>query len=191
MNPIIILIFLLALPVATGKDIITIEKNYSVAENLNNQLAWKVDGDVFKFEQTDGGCQLKNSKGEVLRNWDAPLVVSGAVMSENGKALLVRIMTSTGFYHGITRFVLNDKIWKIDEVISSEHPDMKIRDRWVQELGAVADDGITAILNVGEADSDRSPSRHGYRMFYGWQTWDLSNTKLLGRGLKMSNGKKD
>lgn len=165
-------------------------RDYSVKTNLKDQLSWKLGSSTFNFSQDGTTCELKNEKGKLIYTWKEPLQVAGAVASENGSALLVRVMTATGFYHGITRFVLVDGEWKVDEVMLDKHPDIAIRDRWVQELGAVADDGNTAILHVGEADSDRTPERKGFRMFYTWQTWDLSKTKRLGVGLKMSNAKK-
>ncbi len=187
------LVALLCLSLAAavlGKDIVVGGREYSVATNLNNQLEWKLTGTTFQFVQDDGKCEIKNDRGKLIHTWDSPLQVSGAVASENGTALLVRVMTAKGFYHGITRFILTDGTWKVDEVMLSDHPDMAIRDRWIDELGAVADDGATAILHVGEADSDRTPGRKGFRMFYSWQTWDLNKTKRLGVGLKMSNAKK-
>lgn len=59
----------------------------------------------------------------------------------------------------------------------------------------VQDEGKCEIKNdrgklIREADSDRTPERRGYRMFYSWQTWDLNKMKRLGVGLKMSNAKK-
>ena len=50
------------------------------------------------------------------------------------------------------------------------HPNMDIRDRWIEEPGAVADDGATASFYLDEADSGRIPQRKGFRMFYSWQT---------------------
>ena len=190
MKSLIIVLSLFALPAVSGKDITVKARDYSVATNLKDQLTWEMKGNVLRFLQNEGKCELKNGKGDVLHTWETPLEVSGAVASENGTALLVRVMTAKGFYHGITRFVLKNGTWDIDEVMLGKHPDMKVRDRWINELGAVADDGATAILHVGEADSDRSPQRQAFRMFYNWQTWDLMNTKKLGSGLKMSNAKK-
>jgi len=166
-------------------------RNYSVKTNLKDQLSWKLDSSTFDFSQDGTTCELKNGKGKLIYTWKEPLQVAGAVASENGTTLLVRVMTATGFYHGITRFVLVKGAWKMDEVMLDNHPDMAIRDRWVEELGAVADDGNTAIFHIGEADSDRTPEREGFRMFYTWQTWELNKTEMLGIGLKMSNGKRD
>ncbi|MFT6180114.1 MAG: hypothetical protein ACJAQT_000815 [Akkermansiaceae bacterium] len=50
------------------------------------------------------------------------------------------------------------------------HPNMDICDRWIEEPGAVADDGATASFHLDEADSGRIPQRKGFRMFYSWQT---------------------
>jgi len=191
MKLLITAIILLATPVMNGKGITIARHEYSVATNLGDKLTWKLAGGMLTFEQDGATCKLKNEAGEVIHLWDEKFEVSGAVSSENGTALLVCIMTSKGFYHGITRFVFKDAKWKTDEVMLHEHPNMKIRDRWVHELGAVSDDGATAILHIGEADSDRSPQRTGFRMFYGWQTWDLDKTEKIGTGLKMCNGQMD
>jgi hypothetical protein len=183
-------LLLLASPVVKGQDVTVRPHEYSVTANLKDQMTWTMEGDTLAFEQKDSTCLLRKKGGDVLYTWKTPLEVSGAVSSEEGKALLVVVMTSKGFYHGITRFVRRDGAWKIDEVMLGEHANLKIRDRWVRELGAVSDDGATAIFHIGEADSDLSPQRKGFRMFYGWQTWNLDKTEKIGTGLKMCNGKK-
>ena len=183
------LALLIAVPLL-AKDIVVSEREYSVATNLKDQLKWKLAGATFEFVQNGETCDLKSQDGVVIHSWGTSLEVSGAVASEKGTALLVRVMTAKGFYHGITRLRLKNGGWVVDEVMLDKHPAIKIRDRWVRELGAVSDDGSEAIVHVGAADSDRTPERQGFRMFYGWETWDLNATKKLGSGLKMSNGKK-
>ena len=187
MNPIAVAFCIFTTANVIAKDVAVGGLEYSVATNLNDQLKWKLSGTTFEFAQGKGKCELKNDRDELIYTWEEPLRVSGAVASENGTALLVRVMTAKGIYHGITRFVLADGAWAVEEVMQEDDPVMAIRDRWSNELGAVADDGATAILHVGEADSDRTPERKGFQMFYSWQTWDLSKTKRLGVGLKMSN----
>lgn len=189
MKTIVPLLFLFMATALPGKDIVISESDYSVATNLHNQLQWKLAGSTFEFVQDGGKCELKNDRGEVVHTWGESFEVSGAVASEKGTALLVRVMTK-GFYHGITRLLLKNGNWQVDEVMLGKHPDVVIRDRWIRELGAVSDDGSEAILHVGAADSDRTPERQSFNMFYGWETWDLNGTKKLGSGLKMCNAKK-
>lgn len=35
--------------------------------------------------------------------------------------------------HGIARLILKEGNWSIDEVVLGDHPDMKVRDRWINE----------------------------------------------------------
>ena len=167
------------------------ERNYSLETNLKDKLKWEMADGTLRFVQSESGAYIRKENGEILHEWKSPLEVCGAVASENKTALLVRIMNDGGYYVEITRFVLEDKKWEVDSVMVGKHPKLKIRDRWVRELGAVSDDGSIAILHVGESDSDRSEERTSYKMFYGWQTWELNQSIMLGVGLKICNGNRD
>ena len=158
---------------------------------LASELVWEMNENTLTFGQGETGSYIQNENREILYTWEDPLEVSGAIASENGTALLVRIMDSGGYYRGATRFILADGNWQVDEVMQKDHPSIDIRNRWIKEIGAISDDGSIAILHIGEADSDKSKTRTSYRMFYGWQTWDLTQTERLGTGLTICNGRKD
>jgi len=165
--------------------------SYSLSTNLKDKLVWEMNENTLTFGQGETGSYIQNENREILYTWEDPLEVSGAIASENGTALLVRIMDSGGYYRGATRFILADGNWQVDEVMQKDHPSIDIRNRWIKEIGAISDDGSIAILHIGEADSDKSKTRTSYRMFYGWQTWDLTQTERLGTGLTICNGRKD
>jgi hypothetical protein len=156
---------------------------YSVARGLQNVLTWEMKGATLTFEQDGEDCHLK-SGADVVHSWKKPLQVHGVVRSETGTALLVLVRRGIGRYHSLTRIVLGDGGWRTDDVLLATHQSIKIRGRMVRELGAVADDGKTAILFVGEADRDIEPETPGYNMRYSWQTWNLDETEKIGTGLK-------
>ncbi len=58
--------------------------------------------------------------------------------------------------------------------------------RSVSEVGAVSDDGGTALLKLGVASQEKAP----YTMDYVWQTWDLNTPEVIGTGLKLEHGKR-
>lgn len=173
-----------------GGEVSISPHQYLLKENLKDKLKWTMSTGTLEFTQDGETCELKDEVGKVIYRWEAPLEVSGVIASEKGTALLVQVMTNKGVYHGLTRFVLEGKTWRVSQVMLNNHPLIEIRDRWVSELGALSDDGGSAILRVGTADSDKSPERKGYRMFYEWETWDLGETKMIGSGLKMCNANK-
>ena len=58
--------------------------------------------------------------------------------------------------------------------------------RGVSELGAVSDDGKTALLKYAAANRESAP----YTMDRVWQTWDLEARQVLGTGLKLEHGQR-
>ncbi|MFC0020107.1 hypothetical protein AAFN60_02970 [Roseibacillus persicicus] len=191
MRSLLLIIALATSMLANESEVTVAPHSYSVKDNLKDKLSWKLKGTTFTFVQEDDRCKIVDSDGSGIFGWKAPYEVADVVTSEDKTVMLVKIMTAKGFYSGITRFRLTDNGWEKDVVMLGKHPDMKIRDRWVSDLGAVANDGKTALLEVGASDTDRSPERTSYRMFYYWETWDLEETRKIGTGLTMANSKKD
>ncbi len=56
---------------------------------------------------------------------------------------------------------------------------------WVAELGALSNDGKTALLKMADM-----PLGNG-KVDYTWQTWELEPPKRLGIGLTIANGARE
>jgi hypothetical protein len=76
--------------------------------------------------------------------------------------------------------------WRVNRILEHALPPMNELHRFISELGAVADDGKTALLKFGAANQESTP----YTMDYVWQTWDLETPRRIGTGLKLEHGKR-
>ena len=179
-----VLLELLLLPSALcGKNGLPEIRSYSVFHSLKGNVSWNMKGATLTFVQEGESCYLRNGE-KVLYSWLTPLEVSGAVCSEKGTVLLVLVFNSGGQYHGITRITLNDGKWTTDEVVLKTHQNIKMQNLlFVRELGAVANDGKTALLNVGEPPRDPKFLPSGYPVLFSWQTWNLDENKQIAKGL--------
>lgn len=122
----------------------------------------------------------------------------GSIVSKGGSCLLLLVSISRptkpssairgawdhGYLLRITK--TSDGRFRAKKVMDRAKPFMSQRHRGVSELGAVSDDGSSALIKFSEADADEAP----YRMSYAWQTWDLDTPKKLSDGLTLDNAKK-
>ena len=165
----------------------------SVAEQPSWTLA---DDKTVNLHSAAGAMQLVDGGGSVVFAFPAAHEVRGAVLSEGHRCLLLLVDIERvaegkpGFrpydYGYLLRVRSDATGLKVSRVLERGIPPMNELHRWVSELGAVSDDGSTALLKFGAANRDKAP----YTMDYVWQTWDLDTPKVLGTGLTLQHGKR-
>ena len=165
----------------------------SAAEQPNWTLG---GGKTLRVNEAAGAKQLVDSSGSVVFAFPAAHEVRGAVISEGRTCLLLlvqieRVSESRPDFHPydygyLLRVRFEPTGLKVSRVLERGVPPMNELHRFVSELGAVADDGSTALLKFGAANHEKAP----YTMDYVWQTWDLDTPKILGTGLTLQHGKR-
>jgi len=141
-------------------------------------LSLKMDGESTIF--------LLNADQEAFR-LNAPEYVAEAVLSEDGKTLVLVVMKSSGFgsdFATLLRVQPDGNNVKVGRMLESGQKLFDGRRWWLSELGAVSNNGarILAKFGVDALESNR--------MVYRWYTVELAPCKILSEGLTIENGKK-
>lgn len=158
---------------------------------------WMIGGTALRIDTTTETPRLLDATGKVLHSFGASERIKDHATSKAGTCLLLRVMvqraTKSGskmsaFDYGYLLRLVSDSSGRIrvSRVLERSSPPMSLLHRWISELGAVADDGTTALLKFGEADREEA----SYTMTYSWQKWDLSAPKVLSTGLQLDDAKK-
>jgi hypothetical protein len=163
---------------------------------LADETEWKL-GSVTLRAPFDGGSRvLVTPDGTKLHEFEGFENVYSSVISKGGSCLLLLVTISYPAHRGMPiqrsyGYLLriskgSDVRLTAKKVMDRATPFMSKRHRRVSELGAVSDDGTTALLQFSVADADEAP----YTMPHVWQTWELDTPKMLSEGLTMDNAKK-
>lgn len=129
---------------------------------------------------------LLNGDQETFR-LNAPEYVQAAVLSEDGKTLVLVVMKSTGSgsdFSALLRVQPDGKNLKVGRVLESGQKLFDGRRWWLSELGAVSNDRARILAKFG-VDAPESN-----RMAYRWHTVDLAHCRILSEGLTMENARK-
>jgi hypothetical protein len=164
---------------------------------LADQPTWTLaSGKTLRMETSNETKKLVDNSDSVLAPFTAAEQVQGAVLSEGRTCILLLVFVERlsersadrrGFDYGYLLRVTSDASgWHVTRHLDQAAPPMNELHRFVSELGAVSDDGKTALLKFGAANREHTP----YTMDYVWQTWDLDAPKLLGTGLRLEHAKR-
>lgn len=111
-----------------------------------------------------------------------PEVITQIIASENKRALLVLVSRkiSGGFKydHVIAVRQLSNRSLIFEKRLEAGTGPI-VHGRWVVELGAISDDGETALFKMAEPSSAVAP----YTVGKVWETWHLPSSALLKSGL--------
>ncbi len=141
-------------------------------------LSLKMDGDSTVF--------LQNSDHEVYR-LNAPEYIAEALLSEDGKSLIFRVMKTRGFgadFATLLRVQAVASEMKCSRVLEDKQTLFEGRRWWLSELGAVSNDGETLLGKFGVSGLSNTS-----RISYIWYTLEVSTGKILSEGLSMANSK--
>lgn len=157
--------------------------------NLGGELSRRFGDEMIQFERDDKGVRLVAPRGREVYRVDAPLWLEQAVSSENHRVLLL-LLTRTDVHallrhYGIVRLRLDSQ--NRLEVAEFMRASAETREPWVQDLGAVSDDGQIALLRLSRPHRVSSDQTI---YFYDWQTWDIERPMKIGDGLAVSHGKR-
>lgn len=161
------------------------------------QSTWTLEGNqTLRIDASGEPKKLVDASGAVLAEFSTADVVNGSVLSEHHKCLVLlvdverlserRPNTRYFDYGYLLRVTSGSAGWHVTRILDHSLPPMGELHRTVSELGAVSDDGRTALVKFGIANCEQAP----YTMLYGWQTWDLETPKVLGTGLRIENGQR-
>lgn len=148
----------------------------------------KLAGHTLSFPRTQDGTSITDGTGKVIYTTTDGKRVQEMLVCTNGTWALLAVWRyegAGGWYDHLLRLhvtpsgIVFEKLWSDGEEL------MPGRRWWISELGALSDDGKTALLKMADM-----PVGNG-TVTYGWQTWDLSPAKRLGIGLTISNGARD
>lgn len=150
-------------------------------DHLEGPARWEFGQKVVLYLRMWGESTtfLLNGGQEVFR-LSAPEFVKAAVLSEDGKTLVLVVMKSTGSgsaFAALLRVQPDGNDVKIDRVLESEQK--LFNGRWLlSELGAVSNDGARILAKFLVDGRDR------------WHTVDLAHSRILSEGLTLENAKK-
>jgi hypothetical protein len=173
------------------------EEKTSRAWRRRVETEWKMaDGQVIKIG--DEGGKIELAGGRVLATLKAFESVHQVIQSESKKALLLLIMKRRpdsesvlpyggSSFHNAALIVVRPKEKSGKETLEAcrvltektlATPEISC---WASELGVVDDEGRLALIKVA-----RHPNtKQGYRVEYGWETWDLNSEKMVSKGLHL------
>ena len=156
-------------------------------DHLEGPSRWQFGQTGVLFLRMWGGSTIFELNGdqEAFR-LNPPEYVQAAVLSEDGKTLVLVVMKSTGSgsdFAALLRIQPDGNHVKIGRVLEAGQQLFGGR-WWLSELGAVSNDGsrILAKFVVGGSASNR--------MVHRWHTVDLTHRRILSEGLTMENAKK-
>ena len=171
---------------------------FSCTVAFGDQTEWTLGSVTLRAAPTGTSRPLTTHDGTKLHEFAERDDVRGSIVSKAGSCLLLLVSISRptkpgsairgawdyGYLLRITK--TSDGRLTAKKVMDRATPFMTQRQRGVSELGAVSDDGSSALIKFSEADADEAP----YRMSYAWQTWELDTPKKLADGLTLDNAKK-
>ena len=157
-------------------------------DHLEGPARWQFGGKAVLSLRMWGGSTifLLNDDQESFR-LNAPEYVQAAVLSEDGKTLVLVVMKSSGFgsdFAALLRVQPDGNHVKVARVLESGQKLFDGRRWWLSELGAVSNDGAKILAKFGIDVPD------SHRMVYRWHTVELAPCRILGEGLTIENGKK-
>jgi len=164
---------------------------------IAEQPTWIMDaGKTLRLDTSTEPKRLLDSSDSVVVEFPVAEDVRGAVVSERHTCLLLLVSIERlserrpdrrSFDYGyLVRISSGPGGWRVTRLLDHAAPPMNELHRTVSELGAVSDDGKTALLKYAEANRQKAP----YTMDYVWQTWDLEAPKVIGTGLRLEHGKR-
>lgn len=141
------------------------------------------DGRVLNVKYQPHEATRFIERDTVLHELAYPLVVTQIIASENKHALLIlvsRSLPSGGFKydHVLTVRELADHSLAFEKRLEAGAGPI-VQGRWIVELGALSDDGETALIKMAEPSNAVAP----YDVGKVWETWHLPSNKLLRSGL--------
>ena len=146
--------------------------------------AWTfADGRVLNIKYQPREATRLSERNAVLYEIAYPQVVTQIIASENKHALLIlvsRSLPSGGFNYDhviCVRQLPNDSFAFEKRLEARSGP--ITRGRWIVELGALSDDGETALIKMAEPSDAVAP----YSVGKVWETWHLPDSTLLRSGL--------
>ena len=148
----------------------------------------KLAGHTLSFPRTKDGTSITDEAGKVIYTTTGGRQVHETLVSASGAWALLgvwRYEGAGGWYDHLLRLhvtpsgLVFEKLWPDGEEL------LPGRRWWMSELGALSDDGKTALLKMAD-----TPIGNG-TVAYGWQTWELTPAKRIGIGLTISNGARD
>jgi hypothetical protein len=167
-----------------------IQSQDELFDNLGGETSRRLGDDLIQFERNDIGVRLVAPGGREVYRIDAPLWLEEAISSENHRVLLL-LLTRTDVHallrhYGIVRLRLDSQnrleVAEFMRAVSFEN-----RKLWVEDIGAVSNDGQIALLRVSRPHRVSSDQTI---YFYDWQTWDIERPMKIGDGLAVSHGKR-
>jgi len=161
------------------------------------QPTWTLEGNrILRLDTSGEAKKLVDASGAVVAEFSAADDVRGAVLSEHQTCLLLlvdverlseRRSDRRSFDYGyLLRIAFAPDGLHVTRLLDYASPPMNELHRGVSELGAISDDGTTALLKYAAANRQHAP----YTIDYVWQTWDLQTPKVLGTGLRIDHGKR-
>ena len=168
-----------------------------VSAALADQPTWTfADGKTLRFDTSGETKRLVDDTGATVAELAPADDVRGAVLSEHRQCLLLLVNVERlserrpdrrSFDYGyLLRVTSGPAGWQTTRLLEKGAPPMNQLHRRVSELGAVSDDGKTALLKYATANREIAP----YTMDRVWQTWDLEARQVLGTGLKLEHGQR-
>ena len=158
------------------------------------ETEWHADGAALRVEQRGDAHSLVGADGHKLHDFALREEVAASVVSKGGACLLLLVRPARpssppnisvewdyGYVLRVARAA--DGSWTSTKLLEDSSAAMKEPRRWVSELGAIADDGGTALLKLAIT----RPHGTGFKVDYRWQTWDLNPPRMISEGLTMQN----
>lgn len=118
-----------------------------------------------------------------------PEVITHAITSDNKTSLMFLIRRYKGrgayFYdHALVVKETTPLACSIEKALSIGSLGMTKR-RWIAELGAISDDGETALVKIAKADREQAP----YKCTNSWETLDLRSGQTIKVGLAIGEAR--
>jgi hypothetical protein len=150
------------------------------------------DGTALTLVREDAGFVLKDSHENRLLDFPDPLVVERTAVSSERTCILMRVVSkrvepgkkirsATWYSHLALVYKSDSGKWKARRVLSGNEPPMNELYRSVEEVGAVSNSGLKAVLLINEWDSKEIPPK----MVNVWRTMRLDNGEVLAEGREL------
>lgn len=153
------------------------------------------DGTGITLVREEGNSIVKDSQGNILLDFPAPLVVEQTVLSSDRSVLLMSIVSkppskgkkireATWYSHLGLVYKNSEGQWKAKRVLSGNRAPMNELHRSISEIGAVSNSGSMAVLLVSESDRKELPASIRRE----WRTMKLDTGEVVAIGRDLPKG---